>query len=660
MAVSPRPRRTRPAARPTIGAPAHLAHLSERREIGRRLTACRAPAVGAFAPGRRAFDRPPGGRFVDGGFGEPIDSVAVAACSVPVSPRSPAAAPSATQAPTAAPGPRSGLSDPGPAPAPSGAGGRMEDGGPDPPVRGARASSRSAAAPCCSASRSPTSSSAASSTASGRRRRPSSGRRPASTCGPATSSRAAGGEPRGRRPLRGVHAAGAHAARDPAAGGVRPRRAAPVDRHRASRPRGAGRRRWLGGALAGETSVRLRPAGTGAGSSSSCRSPSPARAGWRGSSRPTSTRAVSWRASAGRAGRSGRWPSRPAPCSTPRSTGSCGGPRARSAPSTRRSSSGRRSWPEPTPSSAPSSSNSSPPSASPPSARSRPPSPTASATRWPPSAAAQVALLDAPDGPVRDRLRQVIAETDRLGERMRALLHLGRPVEHAPCRPRSTPRSAVALGSVRPRGAAAGVRVDVERPRRAAEGPPRSRPVRGGAPLSGRNALDAMPGGGASASPPAPADAAGAVELARRGHGPRHAPGARARALRAVLHDEAAAAPASASRWPGSSSRAPGPAWRSRATPAGGTRARHHAPRRGGLSMPPTVLVIEDEPARRGDRDLPAPPGSDGARLRLGRGGPGRARRARAGRRAGRPPPARDGRAGRAGGDPARSGRRRS
>jgi signal transduction histidine kinase len=143
-------------------------------------------------------------------------------------------------------------------------------------------------------------------------------------------------------------------------------------------------------------------------------------------------------------------------------------------------------------------------------------------------ASAQVALLDA-EGPVRDQLRQIVADTDRLRDRMRALLDLGRPVE-----PRSVPtaldaavRSAMAL--VRDRSAAQGVRVDVDVPSDLAK--VRLDPARFEEALLclAGNALDAMPAGGALRLTAVPG--AGDVELRVEDTGPGMSSAALARAF---------------------------------------------------------------------------------------------------------------------------------
>jgi signal transduction histidine kinase len=109
---------------------------------------------------------------------------------------------------------------------------------------------------------------------------------------------------------------------------------------------------------------------------------------------------------------------------------------------------------------------------------------------------AQLASLDAAEDPVRERLRQVIAATDRLAERMRALLRFGRPVEQrrVPTALESAVRAA--LESVQPRGLARGVQFELSIP----PDLPKVRldPARFEEALlclTG-NALDAMPEGG--------------------------------------------------------------------------------------------------------------------------------------------------------------------
>jgi signal transduction histidine kinase len=79
-------------------------------------------------------------------------------------------------------------------------------------------------------------------------------------------------------------------------------------------------------------------------------------------------------------------------------------------------------------------------------------------------ARAQLSLGEAAEGPVREDLRELLAETDRLSQRMRALLDFGRPVEQ-----RRVPTDLAlavhhALDQVRPRCAAQRVDLEVRLP----------------------------------------------------------------------------------------------------------------------------------------------------------------------------------------------------
>jgi two-component system, NtrC family, sensor histidine kinase HydH len=77
---------------------------------------------------------------------------------------------------------------------------------------------------------------------------------------------------------------------------------------------------------------------------------------------------------------------------------------------------------------------------------------------------AQLAQVESTDAGVRERLEQVIAQADRLSERMHALLRLGRPIEQRPI-PVALDRAIhVALDSLRPRCAASGVQLEVAVP----------------------------------------------------------------------------------------------------------------------------------------------------------------------------------------------------
>lgn len=128
-------------------------------------------------------------------------------------------------------------------------------------------------------------------------------------------------------------------------------------------------------------------------------------------------------------------------------------------------------------------------------------------------ATAQLALSDAPEGPARERLGQIIADTDRLGERMRALLRFGRPVEQR--RVPTALETAVrhALDSIRARAVAREIRLEVAVP---ADLPKvRLDPARFEEALLCLvgNALDAVPAGGSVRvlAAPAPVGAGGAV-----------------------------------------------------------------------------------------------------------------------------------------------------
>jgi two-component system sensor histidine kinase HydH len=78
-------------------------------------------------------------------------------------------------------------------------------------------------------------------------------------------------------------------------------------------------------------------------------------------------------------------------------------------------------------------------------------------------ASAQVALLDA-EGPVREQLLKIVADTDRLRQRMRGLLDLGRPVESRSVITALDAAVQSALGPIRGRSAAQGIRIVVELP----------------------------------------------------------------------------------------------------------------------------------------------------------------------------------------------------
>jgi two-component system, NtrC family, sensor histidine kinase HydH len=108
----------------------------------------------------------------------------------------------------------------------------------------------------------------------------------------------------------------------------------------------------------------------------------------------------------------------------------------------------------------------------------------------------QLALLESADPGVQGRLEQVIVQADRLGDRMRSLLRLGRPVEQRPLPAALDRVVAVTLDSVQVRSTTTGVRVEVDVP----PDLPKVRLDPAGFEeaflcLVG-NAFDAMPGGG--------------------------------------------------------------------------------------------------------------------------------------------------------------------
>ena len=143
-------------------------------------------------------------------------------------------------------------------------------------------------------------------------------------------------------------------------------------------------------------------------------------------------------------------------------------------------------------------------------------------------ASAQVALLDA-EGPVRKQLLGIVVDTDRLRERMRALLDLGRPVASRaiPAALDAAVRST--LDPLRARSAAQGVRLEVSVP----PDLPKVRfdPARFEEALLCLigNALDAMPAGGTLRLAAAPAS--GDVELRVEDTGPGMSPATLARAF---------------------------------------------------------------------------------------------------------------------------------
>jgi signal transduction histidine kinase len=143
-------------------------------------------------------------------------------------------------------------------------------------------------------------------------------------------------------------------------------------------------------------------------------------------------------------------------------------------------------------------------------------------------ASAQVALLDA-KGSVREQLLRIVADTDRLRERMRALLDLGRPVESRAVPAALDAAVRAAVEPLRARCAVQGVRIDVSVP----PDLPKARldPARFEEALLCLvgNAVDAMPAGGTLRLAAAPVG--GDVELRVEDTGPGMSPATLARAF---------------------------------------------------------------------------------------------------------------------------------
>ncbi|MBI3457730.1 MAG: hypothetical protein HY002_18290 [Candidatus Rokubacteria bacterium] len=145
---------------------------------------------------------------------------------------------------------------------------------------------------------------------------------------------------------------------------------------------------------------------------------------------------------------------------------------------------------------------------------------------------AQVAQLDAPEGPVRERLGQIIAETDRLTERMRALLQFGRPVEQRRVPTALDAAVGSALESVRPRCAQRRVRLEVAVPADLPKVRLDAARFEEALLCVVNNAVDAMPTGGVLrviAAASASASPGGALELSVEDTGPGIPPVALAR-----------------------------------------------------------------------------------------------------------------------------------
>jgi signal transduction histidine kinase len=149
-------------------------------------------------------------------------------------------------------------------------------------------------------------------------------------------------------------------------------------------------------------------------------------------------------------------------------------------------------------------------------------------------ATAQLALLDAPEGPLRDGLRQIVVDTDRLRDRMRALLDFGRPVEHRAVPTALATAVRPVVEQLRPRCQTQGVRVEIRVP----DDLPAVRldPARFEEALLclAGNALDAMPRSGTLTLAARPVEVEGArpaVELSVEDSGPGIPPALRERAL---------------------------------------------------------------------------------------------------------------------------------
>jgi signal transduction histidine kinase len=149
-------------------------------------------------------------------------------------------------------------------------------------------------------------------------------------------------------------------------------------------------------------------------------------------------------------------------------------------------------------------------------------------------ATAQLALLDASEGPIQDGLRQIVADTDRLRDRMRALLDFGRPVEQRLIPTALATAVQPVVDQIAPRCQTQDVRVEVRMP---ADLPKVSLdPARFEEALLclAGNALDAMPRSGTltlAAQAVERAGARSAVELCVEDTGPGIPPALRGRVL---------------------------------------------------------------------------------------------------------------------------------
>ena len=204
-------------------------------------------------------------------------------------------------------------------------------------------------------------------------------------------------------------------------------------------------------------------------------------------------------------------------------------------------------------------------------------------------ATAQLALLDAPDGPVRNGLLQIVVDTDRLRDRMRELLTIGRPGEARVVPASLAPAVRPIVEQLRPRCETQGVRVEVRVPD---DLPPvRLDPARFEEALLclAGNALDAMPRNGTLTLAARRVEIAGAapvVELSVEDSGPGIPPALRERALEPFFTTK-----------PGGTGL--GLAVARRLLEASGARLRLDSPPAGGTRLTITLPRDEAEPCPR-------------------------------------------------------------
>jgi signal transduction histidine kinase len=204
-------------------------------------------------------------------------------------------------------------------------------------------------------------------------------------------------------------------------------------------------------------------------------------------------------------------------------------------------------------------------------------------------ATAQVALLDAPAGPIRDGLRQIVVDTDRLRDRMRALLNFGRPAELRAVPTVLATAVRPIVDQLRPRCLTQGIRVEVRVPDDlpTVELDP-ARFEEALLCLAG-NALDAMPRSGTLTLAARPVEAEGAppaVELSVEDSGPGIPPALRERALEPFFTTK-----------PGGTGL--GLAVARRLLEASGARLRLDSPPAGGTRLTITLPRHEGEPCPR-------------------------------------------------------------